>query len=232
MTPARPETDPRHAARAERLRRDALRRVRQRRALVVLLVALAVGGTAFALRPGTSPAPSASGVGTASTLPTRTIETSTPVETAPAAQPATTTPAPKPKPAAPKRLSPAPGVKTIIVDKSSQRVTLYKADGAPVDTFLCASGIVYPRVGTYRVWGRTKQSWALTDDSTFFYFTKFAKSDKGTSIGFHSIPQEPDGTLVGGLGKPVSHGCVRLDKAKAKFVYTWAATGTRVVVKK
>jgi len=111
-------------------------------------------------------------------------------------------------------------------------IRIFLADGTPVDTFLCASGIVYPRVGTYRVWGRTKQSWALTDDSTFFYFTKFAKSDKGTSIGFHSIPQEPDGTLVGGLGKPVSHGCVRLDKAKAKFVYTWAATGTRVVVKK
>jgi lipoprotein-anchoring transpeptidase ErfK/SrfK len=58
------------------------------------------------------------------------------------------------------------------------------------------------------------------------------KSDKGNNIGFHSIPQKPDGTLEGKLGTPVSHGCVRLAKAKAKFLYNWAPNGTRVVVKK
>jgi lipoprotein-anchoring transpeptidase ErfK/SrfK len=232
MTAARPETDPRHAARAERLRGDRARRVLQRRALVVLIVAVAVGGAAFALRTRAVPASQAPGADTVAAVPTRTVEATAPAEAPPATQSATVTPVPEPGPTAPKRLSPAPGIKTIVVDKSDQRVTLYKADGAPVDTFLCASGVVYPRVGTYKVWGRAKQSWALTDDSTFFYFTKFAKSDKGNSIGFHSIPQEPDGTLVGKLGVAVSHGCVRLDKAKAKFVYTWAATGTRVVVKK
>ncbi|HEY5517766.1 MAG TPA: L,D-transpeptidase [Coriobacteriia bacterium] len=232
MTAARPETDPRHVARSERLRHDRVRRVGQRRALVVVLVAIAVAGAAFALRPRAVPASSAPGTGAVATVPTRTVEATAPVRTPPATQPATVTPVPKPKPAAPKRLTPAPGVKTIVVDKSDQRVTLYKADGTPADSFLCASGVFYPRVGTYKVWGRAKQSWALTDDTTFFYFTKFATSEDGNSIGFHSIPQEPDGTLVGKLGVPVSHGCVRLDKAKAKFVYTWAATGTRVVVKK
>ena len=72
----------------------------------------------------------------------------------------------------------------------------------------------------------------MYDDTTFFYFTMFVKSDKDNNIGFHSIPQHPDGKLEGGLGKPVSHGCVRLSKDKAKFLYSWAAIGTRVVVKR
>jgi len=72
----------------------------------------------------------------------------------------------------------------------------------------------------------------MYDDTTFFWFTMFVKSDKGNNIGFHSIPQHPNGKLVGGLGKPISHGCVRLLKAKAKFLYTWAKVGTRVVIKK
>jgi lipoprotein-anchoring transpeptidase ErfK/SrfK len=206
---------------------------------------LVVAGIAFALRPGPGPQATA-GNGPAAAAPA--------TQTAPApASPAVTTshaveatahvsaPAQPTKPAgavtatsalaAMKPLKPAPGVKTIVVDKSEQRVTLYTAKGTPIDTFRCASGILYPRVGTYHVYGHTRQSYSLYDNTTFFYFTQFVKSDKNNNIGFHSIPQNPDGTLVGGLGKPVSHGCVRLSKDKAKFVYTWAATGTRVVVK-
>ena len=238
MSPLTSEQQTRHDARANHARRERMRLRRQRVGLVVLLVAVAVAGTAFAFRgasPATPSAPSSRPVAGAS-VPTRTVESTASAETSRASKPATKTPAPAPAktavPAPPKRLSPAPGVKTIVVDKSDQRVALYKADGALVDSFRCASGVVYPRVGSYKVWGRAKQSWALSDDSTFFYFTKFAKSDKGNSIGFHSIPQEPDGSLVGKLGVPVSHGCVRLDKAKALFVYTWAANGTRVVVRR
>jgi lipoprotein-anchoring transpeptidase ErfK/SrfK len=230
------EQETRRNARAERQRRENSRLRRDRIVLALVLVAIAAGG-AFALRPGSARAPSASDPGGQAT---RTVEASATSETggaaeptaAPLATPATqtaeATAAPKPI----KPLSPAPGVKTIVVDKSEQTVTLYKADGKPVDRFQCASGEVYPRVGTYTVWGHAKQSWSLTDDTTFYYFTKFATSDKDNSIGFHSIPEEPDGTLVGGLGKPVSAGCVRLAKDKARLVYTWAVTGTRVVVKR
>jgi hypothetical protein len=131
-----------------------------------------------------------------------------------------------------KPLTPAPGVKTIVVDKSDQRVTLYKANGKPVKSFRCSSGVIYPRVGTYHVFGHDPASSALADNTHFYYFTKFAKSDKGNNIGFHSNPQNPDGSVVGKIGKPVSHGCVRLYKADAKFVFSWAVTGTRVVVKR
>lgn len=245
-----PEQELHQRERAERLRRERMRRRRQSVALVAVLVAAAVLGTAFALRPASAPLAAQPAAAGASTVPTRSTETSaaaetsrsteatggTSIETSRATE-ATATPAKEATKAATgiasvKPLKPAPGVKTIVVDKSEQRVTLYKANGTPVDAFRCASGVTYPRIGTYRVYGHRKQSWSMYDDTTFYYFTQFVKSDKGNNIGFHSIPQHPDGSLEGKLGKPVSHGCVRLAKEKAKFVYTWAVTGTRVVVKR
>jgi lipoprotein-anchoring transpeptidase ErfK/SrfK len=224
--------------REARLRRESARLRSQRATLVVVLAAFIILGIGYALRPApaapsttsTPQTSSSTASAEASGAPVSAIEATG--DASPEASVPATPNAGDPKPTTLRPLSPAPGVKTILVDKSEQTVTLYRADGKPVDRFQCASGEVYPRVGTYRVWGHAKQSWSLTDDTTFFYFTKFATSDKGNSIGFHSIPEEPDGTLVSGLGKPVSAGCVRLAKQKARFVYTWAATGTRVVVKR
>ena len=128
-------------------------------------------------------------------------------------------------------LSPAPKVKTIVIDKSDQVVTLYAADGKPVDRFQCASGKLYPRVGTYTVFSRKPASMSTRDNSRFYHFVIFTKSDTGTNIGFHSIPIDPKGVEIGGLGKPVSHGCVRLAHEKAEFVYQWASNGTKVIVR-
>jgi lipoprotein-anchoring transpeptidase ErfK/SrfK len=231
------EQETRRNARAERQRRENSRLRRDRIVLALVLVAIAAGG-AFALRPGSARAPSAADPGRqAESVPTGAVEATASFETTRATEQTASAPAPHTAevtstPAPIKPLSPAPRIKTIVVDKSEQTVTLYKADGKPVDRFQCASGEVYPRVGTYAVWGHAAQSWSLTDDTTFYYFTKFATSDKDNSIGFHSIPEEPDGTLVSGLGEPVSAGCVRLAKDKARFVYGWAVTGTRVVVKR
>ena len=246
-----PNEEHRHEERAERLRREAARRRRQIVAVPVVLVALVALMAALAWRPaapsGAGPAQAASVAATS--VPTQPGEPTAAVEptgsavaigSVDAGRSAESTSGAGPSKsatgaaaiAAIKPLRPAPGVKTIVVDKSDQQVTLYTAKGTPVDTFRCASGITYPRVGTYHVYGHRKQSWSMYDASTFYYFTMFVKSDKGNNIGFHSIPVMPDGKLVGKLGVPVSHGCVRLDKAKAKLVYAWATVGTKVVVKR
>jgi hypothetical protein len=236
-----PDREQRLKDRAERLRRDRVRRGRQRIALVTVLAILIVVGTTYALRAAAPPSDPTAPQAVAS-VATHAPEASAPEATSRATE-ATTDAAPvgsasasptasAPASAALKPLSPAPGAKTIVLDRSEQRVTLYKANGAPVDRFPCATGTYYPLVGTYEVFGHAKQSWSLTDNTTFFYFTKFTESAKGTTIGFHSIPENHDGSLVGGLGKPDSHGCVRLAKGKARFLYTWAATGTKVVVLK
>jgi lipoprotein-anchoring transpeptidase ErfK/SrfK len=238
------DEEKRHGERSERARRERMRVRRQRAIAVGALALLLVAGGAYALRPSGS---GSAGEMIATAVASPTVEATTPTAPANAATesaepsappaPATTpTPAVTPAPAtapAIKPLRPAPGVKTIVVEKKAQRVTLYKANGTGVDTFRCSSGVLYPRIGKYKVYGRRKQSWSLYDNSTFFYFVMFVKSDKGNNIGFHSVPQLPNGRLVPGkLGKPVSHGCVRLEKSKAKFVYGWASNGTRVIVKK
>jgi lipoprotein-anchoring transpeptidase ErfK/SrfK len=242
MSPRAAVHDVRHEARAQRLAREAAGRRRQRFVLFALVVLTVVGGTAYALIPKAAPSQAVStpAVEAAVAVPggdvpaASAVVATVSVEATDGAPSAPATPTQEATPAAPvhKPLRPAPGVKTIVVDKSEQRVTLYTAQGAWVDSFLCASGRTYPRIGRYKVYGRRKQSWSLYDNTTFFYFVMFVKSDKGNNIGFHSIPQYANGELAGGLGKPVSHGCVRLAKTKAKFVYTWAKNGTRVVVKK
>jgi hypothetical protein len=50
--------------------------------------------------------------------------------------------------------------------------------------------------------------------------------------GIHELPEWPGGYKEGAnhLGRPVSHGCVRLGVGAAKTVYEWASEGTTVVV--
>lgn len=135
-----------------------------------------------------------------------------------------------PPPPGPKPLKPAPGERVIVVDKGDQRVTLYDAKGKVVAHWPCASGVYYPRVGTYQVTSRKPQSYYPADGSRFTYFTIFTKSEKNTNIGFHAIPTIDGEQVPGGLGKPISHGCVRLEEKNAKYLYEWAPNGTEVRV--
>ena len=54
----------------------------------------------------------------------------------------------------------------------------------------------------------------------------------GGSFGIHELPECADGGKEGTeqLGRPVSHGCVRLGIGPAERVFDWAEIGTPVVV--
>lgn len=51
-------------------------------------------------------------------------------------------------------------------------------------------------------------------------------------FGIHELPEWPGGLKEGEnhLGKPVSHGCVRLGVGPAKFIYDWTPVGTPVFI--
>lgn len=51
-------------------------------------------------------------------------------------------------------------------------------------------------------------------------------------FGIHELPEWPNGYKEGQdhLGKPVSHGCIRLGVGDAEFLYNWADMGTEVFI--
>lgn len=122
------------------------------------------------------------------------------------------------------------GERTAVVDRSEQEVVLFDESGHEVAAFICSTGVYYPLPGTYSVFGRKASSYSPDDGSRFYNFTMFEKSHRGVAIGFHSVPIDRNGKSVGGLGRPVSHGCVRVTPERARFLYSWATDGTRVVV--
>ncbi len=63
------------------------------------------------------------------------------------------------------------------------------------------------------------------------YFTSFSKFNEGP-IGFHSWPMDAKNvpTDFHLLGKPASHGCVRLSLVDAAWIYEHLPVGTEVII--
>jgi len=202
----------------------------------------AIVGVLFATTLATPPAAPAGDtsatltVATESAAPMTTSETSTPPATGtpPATNtpPATTTPAPKPKvdkrPKAPKFV-PKKG-KAIYLDRKHQWVYLY-VNGRQIDKFRCSTSSTLPRRGRYHIYGKRRQSWSFNFAVTFYYQSIFTVGPHGNNIAFHSVPVNRAGHEIAPLGKPVSHGCVRVKYKKAKFIYFWATKKTPIIVR-
>lgn len=84
--------------------------------------------------------------------------------------------------------------------------------------------------GEFRILNKTKRAWSNSARLWMPYWMAFAGGGK---YGIHELPEWPNGKKEGvnHLGRPVSHGCVRLGPQNAKFLYEWAAVGTKVIVK-
>jgi lipoprotein-anchoring transpeptidase ErfK/SrfK len=122
----------------------------------------------------------------------------------------------------------------IVFDVSAQRVWLVNADGAVARSYL-VSGSRFDNLdnGTYQVTSRDRHATAYNSDETMNYMVRFAMG-RTAPIGFHSIPQMPDGTLVESrseLGAPASDGCIRQWITDARALWKFAPDGTTVVVR-
>jgi lipoprotein-anchoring transpeptidase ErfK/SrfK len=207
---------------------------------VAALGLLGVLLTAVLVVPPTAPAGDASAtlgaLSTESIPPTTTPDTSTVPATgtppATATVPATVTPKPKPKvdkrPKAPKFVTKKG--KAIYLDRRHQWVYLY-VDGRQIDKFRCSTSSTLPRRGTYHIYRKRRQSWSFNFAVTFYYQSIFTVGPHGNNIAFHSVPVNHAGHEIAPLGKPVSHGCVRVKYKKAKFIYYWATKRTPIYVR-
>lgn len=129
----------------------------------------------------------------------------------------------------------------LVVDVSEQRVYLYQWDGASYGKLLgktkCSTGLLDSAetatpLGTYQMGGPT-------GTGEWYYFKEFDCYAKWASrivggILFHSVVYSSNKKLRVGsvrhLGRPASHGCVRLEVKYAKWIYDNCPAGTTCVI--
>lgn len=123
----------------------------------------------------------------------------------------------------------------VIYSISRQRVWLVK-DGDVLDrSYLVSGQIGQPGPGSYRVYSKSRHARsAVQPPATMQYMIRFARGKAtGAPIGFHDIPRMLNGKYeqtVSQLGQPLSAGCVRQQVSDAKYLWSWAPVGTKVVV--
>ena len=126
----------------------------------------------------------------------------------------------------------------LVVDISEQYVYLYQWDGDGYNTFLgkciCSTGKkgYDTPLGTYQASGPAGQG-------EWYYFKEYNCYAKWGyrivgGILFHSVTYSASKKLnhysVSNLGRKASHGCVRLEVAKAEWIYKNCPVGTTVVI--
>jgi len=100
-----------------------------------------------------------------------------------------------------------------------------------IKEMVCSSGDALSQTpkGTFKTSDKIKYSWLPEYNAGAYYFVRFFGS-----YLFHSTPVDKDGNTIESeqinLGKPVSHGCVRLDINDAKWLYEFVPSGTTVKI--
>ncbi|MEI8287333.1 MAG: L,D-transpeptidase [Actinomycetes bacterium] len=91
-------------------------------------------------------------------------------------------------------------------------------------------------VGTFKVYSKSAQTYFSPDPSERMrWMTRFTKGREGAAIGFHGVPfrvtKSGEVPIFTPLGEyPVSHGCIRVRVADAKWIYDNMNLGTTVSV--
>ncbi|MCE5330422.1 L,D-transpeptidase family protein [bacterium] len=118
----------------------------------------------------------------------------------------------------------------IEVSLNEQKVRVFYKNNL-LKEIICSSGAPQSPTpkGIFKISDKIKYSWLPEYDVGAYYFVRFFNS-----YLFHSTPFDKKGNLIEedqqNLGKPVSHGCVRLDLNEAKWLYETVPSGTQVKV--
>jgi len=118
--------------------------------------------------------------------------------------------------------------KRIEVNTGAQELS-YFLGGVRMGTFPVSTGkpsMPTPR-GYFEIDHKSPRAW-----SHWGLWMPYWLSLKNGYFGIHELPEWPDGSKEGTdhLGKPVSHGCIRLGVGPAEFLYNWADIGTPVFI--
>ncbi|MGE0726455.1 MAG: L,D-transpeptidase family protein [Acidimicrobiia bacterium] len=120
---------------------------------------------------------------------------------------------------------------SVVVDLSEQHLHVYNAAGAHISSWPISTGAPGNETptGSFAVQARQRVGTAKDAETVHMdYFTVF-----NGNIGFHGIPWvgSRDDRLWTPLGQyGVSHGCIRMEDANARYLYTFLADGAPVIV--
>ncbi len=108
---------------------------------------------------------------------------------------------------------------------------IYYVSGYAWKEFTVSSGrpgMATPK-GSFKIVNKITKAWSKTYKLWMPYWMGLNSS----GIGIHELPVWPGGYREGEnhLGKPVSHGCVRLGVGPAKYIFERVGVGTEVTVK-
>lgn len=121
--------------------------------------------------------------------------------------------------------------KSLYVHLATQRLE-QRVMNIPISEYPVSSGMPGKPtpVGTFKVLSKSPRAWSSAAKLWMPYWMHFS----GRGHGIHELPEWPNGHKEGEshLGKPVSHGCVRLGIGTAKKIYDWSPIGTPVIVAK
>ena len=119
------------------------------------------------------------------------------------------------------------------VDLTNQKTYVYrgkKDNWSIIKTFNCSTGIAGEETpeGIFTV--KEKGDWFYSDE--YNQGGKYWVQFSGNYL-FHSLPYNKDKSKIvdSTLGKPSSHGCVRLAEADSKWLYTIVPVGSKVIIK-
>ena len=121
--------------------------------------------------------------------------------------------------------------KRIVVKLSKQKLSYYSGK-AKLGTMVVSTGKWnWPTpIGTFAIQNKSPRAWSKLAGLWMPHWMGF----KGGKFGIHELPEWPGGKKEGEdhLGKPVSHGCIRLGQKDAKKLYGWTEIGTELSIVK
>jgi len=121
-------------------------------------------------------------------------------------------------------------MRQIEINLKTQKL-VYLVGGQPWKEFLVSSGkasMATPK-GDYKILNKSKKAWS----SAYKLWMPYWLGLRNGEFGIHELPVWPNGYREGEshLGKPVSHGCIRLGVGAAKYIYEKVDVGTVVAIK-
>lgn len=121
--------------------------------------------------------------------------------------------------------------KRIEVSLTRQRLSYYLGS-VRLDEVSISSGTwkLPTPTGTFNIINKSPKAWSKSAGLWMPYWMGFA----GGKFGIHDLPIWPNGMREGEnhIGRPASHGCIRLSTKNAKKIYDWTPVGTRLIIRK